>query len=123
MSMTLQIFCAWRSDSEPPNTVKSWLKTKTSRPLIVPEPVTTPSPGMRCVVHAEVDAVVLDVHVELLEAAFVEQDLEPLARGQLALGVLRVDPLLPPPSRAAARRLSISAILADMRATSLRCIA
>jgi hypothetical protein len=46
MSMTLQIFCAWRSDSEPPNTVKSWLNTKTSRPLIVPDPVTTPSPGI-----------------------------------------------------------------------------
>jgi hypothetical protein len=27
MSMTLQIFCAWRSDSEPPNTVKSCAKT------------------------------------------------------------------------------------------------
>jgi hypothetical protein len=27
MSMILQIFCAWVSDSEPPKTVKSWLKT------------------------------------------------------------------------------------------------
>ena len=27
MSMILQIFWAWRSDSEPPNTVKSWLNT------------------------------------------------------------------------------------------------
>ncbi len=27
MSMTLQIFCAMVSDSEPPNTVKSWAKT------------------------------------------------------------------------------------------------
>ena len=36
----------------------------------------------------------LDEHVEFLERAFVEQDLEPLARGQPALGVLRVDPLL-----------------------------
>jgi hypothetical protein len=48
MSMTLQIFCAWRSLSEPPNTVKSCAKTKTSRPLIVPDPVTTPSPGTFC---------------------------------------------------------------------------
>lgn len=45
MSMILQIFCACRSDSEPPKTVKSWLNTNTSRPLIVPDPVTTPSPG------------------------------------------------------------------------------
>jgi hypothetical protein len=27
MSMILQIFSAWASDSEPPKTVKSWLKT------------------------------------------------------------------------------------------------
>ena len=27
MSMILQIFCAWVSLSDPPNTVKSWLNT------------------------------------------------------------------------------------------------
>ena len=43
-SMTLQIFSAYASDNEPPKTVKSWLKTKTVRPSIVPWPVTTPSP-------------------------------------------------------------------------------
>ena len=43
-SMTLQIFSAYASDNEPPNTVKSWLKTKTVRPSIAPWPVTTPSP-------------------------------------------------------------------------------
>ena len=47
MSMILQIFSAWRSDRDPPNTVKSWEKTNTSRPFTVPDPVTTPSPGMR----------------------------------------------------------------------------
>ncbi len=35
-SMTLQIFSAYASDSEPPNTVKSWLKTNTVRPSISP---------------------------------------------------------------------------------------
>ena len=35
-SITLQIFSAWASDSAPPNTVKSWLKTNTRRPLIMP---------------------------------------------------------------------------------------
>src|SRR3954447_11810313 len=46
-SMTLQIFsaCGWERD--PPKTVKSCEKTKTRRPLIVPWPVPTPSPGMR----------------------------------------------------------------------------
>ena len=36
----------------------------------------------------------LDEHVELLEATLVEQHVEPFARGQLALGMLRGDPLL-----------------------------
>ena len=47
-SMILQIFSACASESEPPNTVKSWLNTNTRRPFTVPEPVTTPSPGIRC---------------------------------------------------------------------------
>ena len=44
--------------------------------------------------HAEIGAAMGDEHVELLKGALVEQQLDPLARGQLALGVLRVDPLL-----------------------------
>src|SRR6266567_8258707 len=43
-SITLQIFSAWASESDPPNTVKSWENTYTSRPAIRPYPVTTPSP-------------------------------------------------------------------------------
>jgi hypothetical protein len=35
-----------------------------------------------------------DIHVDFFKAAFVEQNLEPFARGQLALGVLGIDPLL-----------------------------
>ena len=46
MSWILMIFCAWVSDSEPPNTVKSLAKAKTVRPLTVPQPVTTPSPAI-----------------------------------------------------------------------------
>src|SRR6202163_3738735 len=44
-SWILTIFWAWVSDNEPPNTVKSMAKTKVLRPLTVPQPVTTPSPG------------------------------------------------------------------------------
>ena len=44
LSMTLQIFWANISESAPPNTVKSCANTNTIRPLIVPCPVTTPSP-------------------------------------------------------------------------------
>jgi hypothetical protein len=46
-SMILHIFSAMTSPSEPPNTVKSWLKTQTRRPSIVPWPVTTASPHGR----------------------------------------------------------------------------
>ena len=46
MSWTLVIFLACASESEPPNTVKSFENTKTTRPLTVPQPVTTPSPGI-----------------------------------------------------------------------------
>ena len=43
-SMILHIFSAITSPSEPPKTVKSWEKTHTRRPSIVPCPVTTASP-------------------------------------------------------------------------------
>ncbi len=46
MSWILTIFCACVSESEPPNTVKSLANTKTVRPFTVPQPVTTPSPGI-----------------------------------------------------------------------------
>ena len=36
MSITLQIFSAKTSDSDPPKTVKSWQKTQTGRPNTVP---------------------------------------------------------------------------------------
>ena len=46
-SMIFTIFSAITSPSEPPKTVKSWLKTQTRRPSIVPWPVTTASPQGR----------------------------------------------------------------------------
>ena len=93
-SITLQIFAAKVSDSEPPNTVKSWEKTNTARPSMRPWPVTTPSPGNALRLHAEIVAAVDDERVELLERARVEQGLDPLPRGELAGGVLLGDPLV-----------------------------
>ena len=61
---------------------------------MVPEPVTTPSPAERLILHPEVDAVMLDVHVIFFEAALIEEDAEALAGGQAALGVLGRDALL-----------------------------
>jgi hypothetical protein len=43
--------------------------------LIVPEPVTTPSPGHLLRLHAEVGAIMLDEHVIFFEAALIEQHL------------------------------------------------
>ena len=56
--------------------------------------------------HAEVGAAVLDEHVDLFERAGVEQQLQTLARRQLAALVLRRDSLGPPPARAACRLAS-----------------
>src|SRR5262249_34952017 len=47
--------------------------------------------GNPALLHAELGRAVLDEHVELLERAFVHQQLETLARGQLAPLVLRFD--------------------------------
>ncbi len=46
-------------------------------------------------VHAEIVAAVLDEHVPFLEGTGVEQQFEPLARGELARRVLRFDPAGP----------------------------
>src|SRR3546814_6943853 len=43
--------------------------------------------------HAEVEAAVLDLHVPLLEGALGDQDLQALASGDLARGALRLYPL------------------------------
>jgi hypothetical protein len=53
--------------------------------------------------HPEVGAIMLDEHVIFFEAAGIEQDRQPLASGQPALGVLRRDPLL---AAAAPRQLA-----------------
>ncbi len=60
-------------------------------------------------VHTEVRAAVLLEHVEFLEGPFVQQDVDPLTRRQLAAPVLGVNAALPAPSRAVSRRCSSSA--------------
>ena len=46
-------------------------------------------------VHAEIRAAMLHEHVEFLEGAMIEQQIDPLARRQLAALVLSVDARLP----------------------------
>ena len=90
-SMTLQIFSPMTSPSEPPKTVKSWLKTQTWRPSIVPWPVITASASGRFAAMPKSVVRWRTKRVELLEGARVEQLLDPLARGVPALGVLLLD--------------------------------
>jgi hypothetical protein len=62
----------------------------------------------------------LDEHVEFLERIVVEQKFDALARGELALGVLRRDALLAAAdSRRASRRARICFIDGSGRCTSL----
>ncbi len=56
--------------------------------------------GDRCLLHAEVGAAVRDEPVELDERARVEQQIDPLARGELAGLVLALDASAPPASSA-----------------------
>ncbi len=76
--------------------------------------------GDLLLVHAEVRAAVLDEHVPFLEAALVEQQLDALAGGELALGVLRLDAPAPPPSLAASRFSSSCPMMSCMRFSSSR---
>ena len=90
--MTLQIFSAYASDSDPPNTVKSCEKTNTSRPSIeavsgdhaVAEEVLLVEPELRRPMGDEC--------VELDKRTRVEEQVESLARGQLSPGMLPLDP-------------------------------
>ena len=68
------------SPTEPWNTVWSWLKTPTGRPLMVPCPVTTPSPN-----SALGSPGVLAQRTDLQEAARVDQRVDACAGARDAL--------------------------------------
>ena len=87
-SITLQIFSANTSPSDPPSTVKSCEKRKTCRPSMVAWPVITPSPrNCRSSKPNAVRAVDREA-VQLDERAGVDQRLDALARGALAARAL-----------------------------------
>src|SRR5690348_9988214 len=114
MSITLQIFSAWRLLSEPPKTVKSWLNTKTRRPLMVPEPVTTPSPGTFC---SSIPKSMQSCSTYVSSSSKLSSSSSTSSRSRavsLPLACCASMRFCPPPSFAAARRRSSSAILADM---------
>ena len=84
-SITLTIFSPITSPSEPPKTVKSCEKTHTGRPSIRPWPVTTASPQGRFFCMSNSCVRWRTKVSSSWNAARVEQLLDPLARGQLAL--------------------------------------
>ena len=67
--------------SEPPPTVKSWLKAATGRPSTKPVPVTTPSPATDFFSSAEIVAIVFGMQAEFLEGAGFKEIVQPVARG------------------------------------------
>ena len=95
-SMILQIFRAYASESEPPNTVKSWAKTNTGRPCMRPGAHDHPVAGDALGIHPEVMPLVHHQLVHLGERALVEEELEALAGGLLSGLVLALDALRAP---------------------------
>jgi hypothetical protein len=66
--------------------------------------------------HAEIGAAMGHEHVEFFKAALIQQQFDPLARGQLALGMLRINAALPhPPAGRSARWLSSCCKMSFMR--------
>ncbi len=70
--------------------MKSWEKMQTLRPSIVPKPVITPSVYGR-LSSVEPGRPGAGQHVELLEGTLVQEVVDPLPGGHLALGVLALD--------------------------------
>jgi hypothetical protein len=92
--MTLQIFSACASDSEPPKTVKSCEKHEHQATVDGSAANHHTVAGDRLIGHAEVVTTVFLEHVPFFEGATVEQELDALAGGQFALAVLVIDAFL-----------------------------
>ena len=93
-SMIFTIFAALASESDPPNTVKSCANTK-HQPAVDPPVAGDEAVAVELLLgHAEVAAAVRDQLVGFLEGAFIEQELDALARRHLAFFVLLLAALL-----------------------------
>ena len=89
------IFSANTSPSAPPNTVKSWREDE-DLAAVDRAPAGDDTVGVGALLDAAVVGAVAGQHVELVERARVEQELDALAGEQLALGVLALDRALRP---------------------------
>ena len=91
----MTILPALASESEPPKTVKSCAKTKDQAAFDAAVAGDEAVAVKLLLGHAEVVAAVRDQLVGLLEGAFVEQELDALARRHLAFLVLLLAALFP----------------------------
>ena len=94
-SITSATLCEWTSPAEPPRTVKSWLARWTRRPSTDAGAGDDAVGGNFLAGHAEVGLAVLGEQADLLEAAGVDQGVDPLAGGELALLLLLGQPVGP----------------------------
>ena len=86
--MTLQIFLACISPSDPAREVKSWEKAKTGAAVHLAEAGDHAVRRDLDLFHAEVDAAVGDKHIGLPEGPGVEKEVQALPGRELAAGVL-----------------------------------
>ena len=86
--MILTIFLALVSESEPPNTVKSCAKTYAGRAVDRAVAGDESVAVDHLLLHAEIGGAVPDQLVGFFERAFVEQQIDALARREFAFPVL-----------------------------------
>ena len=82
--MTLQIFLACISPSEPAREVKSWAKANTGRPFTRPKPVTTPSAGISTFSMPKLTQRCVDKNIGFPEGPGVKKEVQALPGGELA---------------------------------------
>ena len=85
------IFCACVSDSEPPKHGEILGEGEDGAAVHGAPAGDDAVAGDVRLLHAEIGGAVLDEHVELLERVAVHEQLDPLARGELAALMLGVD--------------------------------
>ena len=90
-SMILQIFSAWASTERAAEHGEVLAEDEDQAAVDGAMAGDHAVAGDVLLVHAEIDAAMLDEHVPFFEGVGIEQQLEALARGQLAFGVLRLD--------------------------------
>ena len=117
------IFCACTSENEPPSTVKSCAKHGHAAAADLAEAGDDAVAGEALLVQPEIADLVRGQRAELLERAVVEQQRQPLARGELAACMLLFDALAAAAEHGAAAHLAqhLQVVVRLARASSGSC--